>query len=138
NHDNGNFVQVTPSPITLVTSETEQVANCTVFFRTDLTKFPTTQPPDVVLVNSTSNNVSVLLGNVDANGKANGLFTEAPGSPFAVGNNPRSVVVADFNGDGFLDFAIANQGDNSNSLFRGHGDGTFTAFAGSVFHPPPT
>src|SRR5438132_1042598 len=133
NHDNGNFVQVTPSPITLGTSETGQVAIGTGVFRTDLTKFPTTQPPDVVLVNSTSNNVSVLLGNVDANGKANGLFTEAPGSPFAVGNNPRSVVVADFNGDGFLDFAIANQGDNSISLFRGHGDGTFTEFPGSPF-----
>ena len=133
NHDNGNFVQVTPSPITLGTSETGQVAIGTGVFRTDLTKFPTTQPPDVVLVNSTSNNVSVLLGNVDANGKANGLFTEAPGSPFAVGNNPRSVVVADFNGDGFLDFAIANQGDNSISLFRGHGDGTCTEFPGSPF-----
>src|SRR5204862_202023 len=129
--DNGNFVQVTPSPITLGANETGQVAIGTGVFRNDLTKFPTTQPPDVVLVNSTSNNVSVLLGNVDANGKANGLFTEAPGSPFAVGNNPRSVVVADFNGDGFLDFAIANQGDNSISLFRGHGDGTFTEATGS-------
>ena len=43
------------------------------------------------------------------------------------------MVVADFNGDGFLDFAIANQGDNSISLFRGHGDGTFTEFPGSPF-----
>src|SRR5439155_5002376 len=102
-------------------------------FRDDLTKFPNKQPPDVVLGNSTSNNVSVLLGSVGANGKANGLFTEAPGSPFAVGNNPRSVVVADFNGDGLLDFAIANQGDNSISLFRGQGDGTFVEFPGSPF-----
>src|SRR6266566_4751256 len=133
NQDNGNFTQVTPSPITLGANETGQVAIATGVFRNDLKKFSTTQPPDVVLVNSTSNNVSVLLGNVDANNKANGLFTEAPGSPFAVGNNPRSVVVADFNGDGFLDFAIANQGDNSISLFRGHGDGTFTEFPGSPF-----
>src|SRR2546430_8206392 len=131
--DNGNFVQVTPSPITLGANETGQVAIGTGVFRNDLTKFPTTQPPDVVLVNSTSNNVSVLLGSVDANGKANGLFTEAPGSPFAVGNNPRSVVVADFNGDGLLDFAVANQGDNSISFFRGHGDGTFTESPGSPF-----
>jgi len=133
NQDNGKFVQVTPSPITLGTNETGQVAIGTGVFRNDLTKFPTAQPPDVVLVNSTSNNVSVLLGDVDANGKANGLFTEAPGSPFAVGNNPRSVVVTDFNGDGLLDFAVANQGDNSISLFRGHGDGTFTEFPGSPF-----
>ena len=133
NQNNGNFVQVTPSPITLGTKETGQVAIGTGVFRNDLTKFSTTQPPDVVLVNSTSNNISVLLGDVDANGKANGLFTEAPGSPFAVGNNPRSMVVADFNGDGFLDLAVANQGDNSVSLFRGQGDGTFVEFPGSPF-----
>src|SRR5256886_11772795 len=133
NQDNGNFVQVTPSPITLGANETGQVAIGTGVFRNDSTKFSTTQPPDVVLVNSTSNNVSVLLGSVDTTGKANGLFTEAPGSPFAVGNNPRSLVVADFNGDGLLDFAIANQGDNSISLFRGQGDGTFTESPGSPF-----
>ena len=133
NQDKGNFVQVTPSPITLGSNETGQVAIGTGVFRNDGTKFSTTQPPDVVLVNSTSNNVSVLLGSVDGTGRANGLFTEAPGSPFAVGNNPRSVIVADFNGDGFLDLAVANQGDNSISLFRGNGDGTFTEFPSSPF-----
>jgi tetratricopeptide (TPR) repeat protein len=133
NQDNGNFVQVTPSPITLGTNETGQVAIGTGVFRNDITKFSTTQAPDVVLVNSTSNNVSVLLGSVDATGKPNGLFTEAPGSPFAVGNNPRSVIVADFDGDGFLDLAVANQGDNSISLFHGNGDGTFTQFPSSPF-----
>src|SRR5260370_2772880 len=103
NQDNGNFAQVTPSPITLGANETGQVAIGTGVFRNDLKKFSTTQPPDVVLVNSTSNNVSVLLGSVDANNKANGFFTEAPGSPIPVGpstnpsNNPTSIVVADFN-----------------------------------------
>ena len=133
NQDRGNFVQVTPSPITLSANETGQVAIGTGVFRNDSTKFSTNQPPDVVLVNSTSKNVSVLLGSVDATGKANGLFTDAPGSPFAVGNNPGSVIVADFNGDGFLDLAVANRDDNSISLFRGHGDGTFTEFPGSPF-----
>lgn len=139
NQDNGNFLQVTPSPITLGTNETGQVAIGTGIFRNDSTKFSTVQPPDVVLVNSTSNNISVLLGSADSTGKANGLFTEAPGSPIAVGtstnlaNNPSSVVVADFNGDGFLDIAVANQGDNSISLFRGNGDGTFAPFPGSPF-----
>jgi len=133
NQDNGNFVQVTPSPITLGANETGQVAIGSGVFRNDTTKFSTIQPPDVVLVNSTSNNVSVLLGSGDTSGKATGLFTEAPGSPLAVGNNPRSVIVADFNGDGFLDLAVANQGDNSISLFRGNGDGTFAEFPGSPF-----
>ncbi len=144
NQDNGNFVQVTPSPITLSNKETGQVAIGTGVFRSDTSKFSTTQPPDVVLVNSTSSNISVLLGSVDSTGKANGLFTEAPGSPISVGtstnpaNNPSSVVVADFNGDGFLDLAVANQGDNSISLFRGQGDGTFTEFPGSPFKLPNT
>jgi hypothetical protein len=79
-------------------------------------------------VNSTSNNISVLLGESDPNCKPTGFFTEAASSPIAVGNNPRSVVIADFNGDGFLDIAVANQGDNSISLFRGDGKGNFTPF----------
>jgi len=29
------------------------------------------------------------------------------------------VVIADFNGDGFLDFAVLNQGDNTVSVFSG-------------------
>src|SRR5712691_5593778 len=138
NQDNGNFAQVTPSPITLSANETGQVAIGTGVFRNNST-FTTSQPAYVVLVNSASNNVSVLLGSVDATGKANGLFTEASGSPIPVGtstnpsNNPSSVVVADFNGDGFLDLAVANQGDDSISLFRGNGDGTFVEFPGSPF-----
>src|SRR5713101_1999945 len=59
NQDSGNFVQVTPTAITLGTTEIGQVAIGTGVFRNDTTKFSTTQPPDVVLVNSTSNNISV-------------------------------------------------------------------------------
>jgi hypothetical protein len=133
NQDNGNFLQVTPSPITLGANETGQVAIGTGVFRNDGAKFSTLQPADVVLVNSTSNNLSVLLGSVATTGIANGLFAEATGSPFAVGKNPSSVIVADFNGDGFLDLAVANEDDNSISLFRGNGDGTFTEFPSSPF-----
>jgi tetratricopeptide (TPR) repeat protein len=133
NQDNGNFSQLTPSPITLGANETGQVAIGTGIFRNTNTKCPTPQPPDVVLVNSTSNNISVLLGDGDANCIPTGFFAEAPGSPLPVGNNPRFVVVADFNGDGFLDLAVANQGDNSISLLRGNGDGTFMQFPGSPF-----
>jgi len=133
NQDNGNFVQVATAPIALSTKETGQVAIGTGVFRTDSTKFTTAQPHDVILVNSTSDNVSVLLGNVDANGVANGTFTEAPGSPIAVGKSPSSIIVADFNGDGIQDFAVTNKADNSISVFRGVGDGTFTQFPGSPF-----
>ena len=133
NQDNGNFLQVAPPPVTLGPNETGQVAIGTGVFRTDSTKFTTAQPQDVILVNSTSNNVSVLLGNVDANGVANGTFSPAPGSPIAVGTNPSSIIVADFNADGILDFAVTNAGDNSISVFRGVGDGTFTPFPASPF-----
>ncbi|HEY2352334.1 MAG TPA: FG-GAP-like repeat-containing protein [Candidatus Acidoferrum sp.] len=133
NQDNGNFVPVATPPITLGANETGQVAIGTGVFRTDSTKFTTPQPQDVILVNSTSNNVSVLLGNVDANDVPNGTFTEAPGSPIAVGKNPSSIMVADFNGDGILDFAVTNEADNSISVFRGAGDGTFTPFPASPF-----
>jgi len=133
NQDNGNFVPVATPPITLGPTETGQVAIGTGVFRTDSTKFTTAQPHDVILVNSTSNNVSVLLGNVDANGIADGTFTEAPGSPIAVGKNPSSIIVADFNADGIQDFAVTNKADNSISVFRGVGDGTFTQFPESPF-----
>jgi tetratricopeptide (TPR) repeat protein len=133
NQDNGNFLQVATPPVTLGSKETGQVAIATGVFRTDSTKFTTAQPHDVILVNSTSDNVSVLLGNVDANGVANGTFTEAPGSPIAVGKSPSSIIVADFNGDGIQDFAVTNKADNSISVFRGVGDGTFTQFPESPF-----
>jgi tetratricopeptide (TPR) repeat protein len=129
NQDNGNFTTVTPAPITLSAQETGQVAIGTGVFRTgnSTTTYATRQAADVVLVNSTSNNISVLLGNGD------GTFVEAPGSPMTVGKDPSSVVVADFNNDGALDLAVTNKGDNSISLFEGNGDGTFTEFPGSPF-----
>jgi hypothetical protein len=127
NQDDGNFTAVATPPIALGASETGQVAIATGVFRSDATKFPTAQADDVVLVNSTSNTISVLLGNGD------GTFVEAPNSPITVGNSPSAVVVADFNNDGFLDIAVANAGDNTISLFRGNGDGTFTEFPASPF-----
>ena len=137
NQDNGKFAPLPVTPFTFGNNETGQAAIGTGVFRNDTKKFSTAQPPDVVMVNSGSNNISVLLGHADNTGKADGTFTE-PGLPIAVGTNPSSVVVADFNGDGFLDIAIANQGDSSISLFEGHGDGTFAPFPGSPFKLPNT
>jgi type II secretory pathway component GspD/PulD (secretin) len=127
NQDNGNFLTVSTPPITLGANELGQVAVGTGVFRNDTSKFPTAQPDDLVLVNSVSNTISILLGNGD------GTFVEAPNSPITVGNNPSALVVQDFNNDGFLDLAVANKGDNTISLFRGNGDGTFTEFPASPF-----
>ena len=43
------------------------------------------------------------------------------------GTNPTGVAVADFNGDGRLDLATANQGDNTVSVILTKPDGTFAA-----------
>jgi len=63
--------------------------------------------------------VSVFLG--DGTGK----FAAATGGPLAVGQGPRGMVLADFNGDGKLDFATANNTDNSVSVRLGDGTGGF-------------
>jgi hypothetical protein len=70
--------------------------------------------------------VRVLLGNGD------GTFQTARNFP--AGSAPRSVAVGDFNGDGLLDLAVANEGtwpnfrDGSVSVLLGNGDGSFRFF----------
>src|ERR1039458_10619654 len=66
------------------------------------------------------------------------LFLAAPGALFpagyvnfnlpkayAVGSQPNSEAVGDFNGDGKLDLAVANGGDNTVSILLGNGNGVF-------------
>jgi hypothetical protein len=83
--------------------------------------------PDLAVANFESGSVSVLLVN------SSGGFSPASGSPFAVGRDPRSVVVADFNGDGDLDLAVANRNENSVSVLLGNGSGGFSPAVGSPF-----
>lgn len=75
---------------------------------------------DLAVANHGSDDVSILLGNGD------GTFTEAPGSPITVGNQPVSIAAGDFDGDSKSDLAIASFVDNSVSILLGNGDGTFT------------
>jgi len=129
NQDNGNFVAATGSPIALQKAETAPSAIATGLFGNTVTTTTgvTTQAADLVIANSTSDNVTVLLGNGD------GTFREATGSPFPVGKSPSSIVVADFNGDGNADFAVTNQADNTITVFKGNGSGGFTEFPNSPF-----
>jgi len=128
NQGSGNFTQLN-KPIALGTNEVGPSAIAAGVFRlTDVNHL--TQPADLVIANTTSNTVTVLLGNGD------GTFAEAPGSPFTVGAQPRAVAIADFNNDGQLDFAVANSGDNTISTFFGNGDGTFAPFPKSPFTLP--
>src|SRR5205807_2143155 len=65
--------------------------------------------------------VSVMLG------QGEGTFPMA-GNFFAFcGRLPSSVAVADFNGDGVPDLAVANTGSNNVSVLLGNGDGSFQA-----------
>lgn len=60
------------------------------------------------------------------------LLTSTPvfvGGAFAVGDSPSGVVCADFNRDGKLDLATANDLDATVSVLLGQGDGTFLAAA---------
>ncbi len=80
---------------------------------------------DLVVANQSSNNVTVLLGD------GSGGFHAAAGSPIGVGQAPVSVAVADLNGDGNLDFVVANQTTNNLSVLIGNGTGGFSTGPGS-------
>src|ERR1019366_890758 len=69
--------------------------------------------PDLIVANVGDNTVSVLL-NTTAPGAATPSF--ATQQPFAVGNSPISVTVADLNGDGLPDLIVANLGSNTVSV----------------------
>ena len=75
---------------------------------------------DMAVANKASNTVSILLGNGDGTFQTQKTLT--------TGTAPVCVVTADFHdltGNGALDLAVANQGDNTISIFQGNGDGTF-------------
>jgi VCBS repeat protein len=76
--------------------------------------------PDAAVPNANALSVTVLLGDGD------GTFTEAKGSPIAVGSNPEALAAADFNGDGDIDLAVSEYGSDAVAILRGAGDGTFT------------
>ena len=68
---------------------------------------------DLVVANSASNSISVLLNTTPV---GSSTLTFAAQQTFAVGKGPFSVAVGDFNGDGKPDLAIANQGSDTVSV----------------------
>ena len=92
--------------------------------------------PDLAVTDFASNNVTVLLGS------KTGAFKPAPGSPFQVGTHPTSIVVGDFNGDGWPDLAVLNQASINIpgvTVLMGYGAGGFapapTGPATSISNP---
>ena len=69
--------------------------------------------PDVVVVNANANTVS-LLHNISATGSIDASSFER--ADFATGNDPRSVALADVDGDSRLDIVVANAGSSTVSV----------------------
>ncbi len=78
--------------------------------------------PDLGIVNKDSNNFSIMLGAGD------GTFSDdSDESDFDTnGTGPRGIFAYDFNGDGKIDLAIANTGENNVSIYDNDGSGNFT------------
>lgn len=75
---------------------------------------------DIVYTNTSENTFSLLLGQ----SKTSASFASPVMS--MVGNQPVSIILADFNKDTFLDVATVNRTDNTASVLLGNGSGQFT------------
>ena len=73
--------------------------------------------PDLVVANTGTNNVSVLI-----NAGAENFLAPVE---YTTGNGPASVAIGDFNNDGDPDLAVANSLDGTVSVLLGNGNGTF-------------
>lgn len=83
---------------------------------------------DLAVANFNTFNVSILLGD------GTGGFAPVLGSPFPTGGfGPSSIIAADFDGDGHIDFAVSNANSNNVSVFLGNGTGGFAPAPGSPF-----
>lgn len=82
---------------------------------------------DLAVANQADNSISLLFGNGLG---AFGTLTGLP-SVLSAGHAPTALAVADFNGatyssgSSIMDLAVANQSDNTVSIFLGNGNGTF-------------
>jgi hypothetical protein len=83
---------------------------------------------DLAAANAVPNTLAVLLGN------GSGGF--GPSASFAVGGNPRSVALADVNGDQKLDVVTANHSSRDVSLLLGDGSGGMGPANTVKFVPP--
>jgi hypothetical protein len=76
---------------------------------------------DIVVVNSGSNNIGVLLG------YGNGTFSSPMTYSTGDSSSPLSLAVGHFDNDTHLDIAVAIYGTNNVGLFVGYGNGSFAS-----------
>jgi sugar lactone lactonase YvrE len=78
---------------------------------------------------STSSSLAILLGN------GNGTFTPVSGGPITINDDSISMALADFNGDGNPDLAVAGSSFGGVTVLLGNGNGTFTETSASPILP---
>jgi uncharacterized protein (TIGR03437 family) len=76
--------------------------------------------PDLAVLDAGNNLVYVLFGRGDGTFAGN-----LPQISIPVGKSPSNLTVADINNDTFSDIVVTNSADNTVSVVRGNGDGTF-------------
>jgi hypothetical protein len=118
----GTFVQATGSPISLGTPRATAPTTAPAIASATFTN---SGCHDLLASDPLANAVNVLISNCD------GTFQKPVAIP--VGSNPTAIVTGDFNGDGKQDFAVANEDDDSISIFLGDGTGKFAAAPNSPF-----
>jgi flagellin len=80
---------------------------------------------DIITASYDANTVNISLGRGD------GSFNNAISYNQGVNNNPRTILLGDFNNDGYVDFI--NPTSNANNVYLNNGDGTFRQ--GTSFSP---
>jgi len=78
---------------------------------------------DLIALSASNNKVDIYLG------LGTGLFTTptTAAHELATGSGPSFIATGDFNGDGNLDIAVANETASTLTIYLGSGTGTFTA-----------
>jgi Flp pilus assembly secretin CpaC len=109
----GTFTAASGSPIALPTTGSGPIAITANDFNNDGIL-------DLAVLNQTTKNVTLLQG------KGDGTFTEFAKSPIPVGNGPVAIASGALAGSTGPALAIANQTDNTATVYLGNGDGTFT------------
>jgi len=108
----GTFTQVAGSPFALPSTATGPIAITAADFNND-------GMLDLAVLNQTTKNVTILQG------KGDGTFSQFANSPVAVGNGAVAIASGTLAGSTGPALAIANQTDNTVTVYLGNGDGTF-------------